>query len=54
MRPYEDRTCPISCLAIAGVSSSDQALSEAMTKCMNFTVHHRDNNSVRTGRSGTG
>ena len=48
--PYKDRTHPICCSAIAGVSSSDRMLSEAVTECTDFTVHRRGNNSVRTGR----
>ena len=30
MRPYEDQTRPISCSAIAGVSSSDQTLDRTL------------------------
>jgi hypothetical protein len=50
--PYEDRTRPINCSAAAGDNSSDRTLSEAVTGRTDFTVHHRGNNSVKTGRSG--
>jgi hypothetical protein len=52
--PYEDRTRPINCSAAAGDNSSDRTLSEAVTGRTDFTVHHRGNNSVRTGRSSCG
>ena len=52
-RPYEDQTRLTSCLATSSVSSSDRTLSEAVTGRMDYTVHRRGNNSVRTGRSDT-
>ena len=47
MRPYEDRTHPISCSAIAGISSTDRMLSEAVTGCTDFTVHRQWQRSQR-------
>ena len=49
-RPYEDQTRPISCSAIAGVSSSDQTLSEAVTGRTDDTFLHHDNVFSVTGR----
>ena len=51
---YEDWMRLISCSATAGANSSDRTLSEAVAGRMDFTVHRRGNNSVRTGRSNCG
>ena len=51
-RRQRDRTCPISCSATTGVSSSDRTLSEAVTGRTNFTVHHHGNILSVTGCDG--
>ena len=47
--PYEDRTRLISCSAIAGVSSSDRMLSEAVTGRTDFIVHRQRHDDRTTG-----
>ena len=52
--PYRDRTRLISCSAIAGVSSYDRTLSEAVTGRTDDTVLRHGNVFSMTRRSGTG